>query len=166
MIEEFYRPGVFKIKFYCKKIQPENIPEDLILDDNFIVRLYDKNDKVIDEYKMRNRANMETYKTNPEIYQKKIGRLGVSSASLIGMLKLPPKNQREGLKYHVLRLDEEGRPKPYFYQGAYKYPLQYYLFEAPLPPYSEYKNWGYSEETDCYIPFYDPDRSNRIKVTR
>ena len=150
IIDEWYTLGAVESMFYCKEVQLEVFPEDIILDDNFRVRLYDKNDEVIDEYKMRNTMHLETYKKNPERYQKKITARGVSSASLIGVLKLPPKDQREGLKYRVLRLDKKGQPKPYLYEGADKYPYQYYLREETLPPYLEYKYWRYSKETGCY----------------
>ena len=150
IIYEWYAPQAVETTYYCKKILQTAVPEDLILDDNFIIRLYDKKGKVIDEHKMRNGAHMGTYKTNPALYQKKIEDGGVSNAHLIGMLKLPPKNKRKGLKYRVLRLDKSGKPKSYLYREAYKYPYQYYLHEEPLPPYSEYKYWKYSKETGCY----------------
>lgn len=153
--------------YYCTKVMPEVLPEDLIFYDNLIARLYDKNGKIIDEYKMRNRVNYGDYKKNPERYRNKMGDFRGRAPYLMSMLKLPPKNEREGLKYRVLRLDKKGKPRPYLYEGAYKYPpLQYYLYEELLPPYSEYsKNWRYSEKMGCYIegisPNYDP---NRIKV--
>ena len=100
---------------------------------------------------------MGSYKTNPSLYQKKIGDSGVYAPSLIGMLKLPKKSKRKGLKYRVLRLDENGNPKPYLYEGAYKYSFQYYLYEDPLPPYSEYKYWNYSKETGCYSQALYPE---------
>ncbi|MCZ0931591.1 MAG: hypothetical protein OXJ52_00335 [Oligoflexia bacterium] len=135
-IDEWYTRQAVEATFYCKKIKPIAVPEDLILDDNFIIRLYDKKGKVIDENKMRNEVAVEDYKRDPAGYQNKITDSG-TDAWLIGMLKLPPKSQRESLKYRVLRLDKNGKPKPYLYEGAYKYPYQYYLYEAPLPPYSE-----------------------------
>ena len=157
VIDEFYSLGGSKFTHYCTKQKPETAPEDLILDDNFIIRLYDKNDKIIDEHKMRNRVYIEDYKKNPLEYQNKIID-SRTDARLIGMLKLPPKSyQRKGLKYRVLRLDEKGEPKPYLYEGAYKYPYQYYLREETLPPYSEYKYWHYSKETGCYSKAADLD---------
>ena len=150
IIEEVYNLGFAETKFFCKNQKPEALPKDLILDDNFIVRLYNKNNKVLDQHKMRNDSHFESYKEKPELYQKKITYEGVGIAHLIGMLKLPPKNKREGLKYRVLRLDKNGKAKPYLYPEAYKYPLQYYLWEESLPPYSEYKNWDYDKESGCY----------------
>ena len=148
-IDEIYGEQTFK--YYCKEIQPEAVPEGLIFDDNFIIRLYTKDNKIIDEYKMRNEVNIEDYKRDPKGYQNKMGDDHYrASARLIGMLKLPPKNQREGLKYRVLRLDENGKPKPYLYQGAYKYPYRYYMNEYNLPPYFEYKHWTYSSSSGCY----------------
>ena len=137
-------------KYYCTKKQAEALPEDLILDDNFVVRLYDKNDKVISEYKMRNEVSLIDYKKDPLAAQNKLYYSGNTDAILIGMLELPPKGQREGLKYRVLQLDSKGKPKPYLYEGAKK-PYQYYLWEEALVPYSEYKNWYYSEESGCYL---------------
>ena len=149
-MEEGYdneRESTFAFKLFCTKPQPEALPEDLIFDDNFVVKLYDKNNKVISEYKMRNRINYEDYKRDPKAAQNKLGYS--SNASLIGMLKLPPKGQREGLKYRVVRLDANGNPRPYLKRGVEK-PYQHYLWEEPLPLYSEYKNWDYSEESGCY----------------
>ena len=80
----------------------------------------------------------------------------------IGMLNLPQKNQREGLKYRVLRLEKNGKPKPYLYPEAYKYPLKYYLIEEPLPPYSEYKNWRYAKKSCCYSTGGSPVRVEAI----
>ena len=134
---------------YCKT--KRDIPEGLIFDDNFIARLYDKNNKMLDEYKMRNVVNSKDYKRDPIKYQNKLGDSSSASAWLIGMLKLPPKSQREGLKYRVLRLNENGKPKPYLYEEAYKYPYQYYLLEETLPPYSEYKYWKYVSSSGCYF---------------
>ena len=152
-IEESYHiEGVVSSsrKYYCTKKQAEALPEDLILDDNFVVRLYDKNDKVISEYKMRNEVHPIDYKKDPLAAQNKLEYSVNTHANLIGMLELPPKGQREGLKYLVVRLDSKGKPKPYLYKGAKK-PYQYYLWEEALVPYSEYKNWKYSKELGCYI---------------
>lgn len=148
-INERYSLGGARTKFYCTKAQPTTVPKDLIFDDNFVVRLYDKNNNILDEHKMRNNVNFEDYKRNPASKYNKM-ESSRASAWLIGMLKLPPKNKREGLKYRVLRLDKNGKPKPYLYEGAYKYPLQYYLKEEPLLSYSEYKKWEYTKETGCY----------------
>ena len=152
VIEEFYHivggPSSPR-KYYCTKKRAKALPEDLILDDNFVVRLYDKNDKVISEYKMRNEVHPIDYKKDPLAAQNKLEYYGTTHANLIGMLELPPKGQREGLKYRVVRLDSKGKPKPYLYEGAKK-PYQYYLWEEALVPYSEYKNWYYSEESGCY----------------
>ena len=153
-INESYTLGAVKVTHYCTKKLPTAISEDLILDNNFIIRLYDKNDKIIDEHKMRNFVADEDYKKDPASY--KITDSG-TDAWLMGMLKLPSKGQREGLKYRVLRLDKNGKPKPYLYQGAYKYPYQYYLHEAPLPPYSEYKYWYYNSSSGCYSEVLYPE---------
>ncbi|MCZ0931592.1 MAG: hypothetical protein OXJ52_00340 [Oligoflexia bacterium] len=155
-INESYTLGAVKITHYCTKIKPIAVPEDLILDDNFIVRLYDKNDEIIDEYKMRNFVAVEDYKRDPVGSQNKITDSG-TDAWLIGMLKLPPRSKRKGLKYRVLRLDKNGNPKPHLYEGAYKHPYQYYLYEDPLPPYSEYKYWYYNSSSGCYSRVLRPE---------
>ncbi|MCZ0932154.1 MAG: hypothetical protein OXJ52_03265 [Oligoflexia bacterium] len=108
-IDESYTSKAIKVTFYCKKILPTAVSEELILDDNFIIRLYDKKGKVIDERKMRNFVAVEDYRKDPVSY--KITDSGTDAWSLIGMLKLPPKSRREGLKYRVLRLDEKWETK-------------------------------------------------------
>ena len=154
-VDEIYGEQRGDSTYYCKEIRPEAVPEDLIFDDNLRIRLYTKDNKIIDEYKMRNEVNIEDYKRDPKRYQNKMPAYSNASAWLIGMLKLPPKDQREGLKYRVLRLDENGKPKPYLYQWAYKYPFRYYMNEYNLPPYFEYKHWTYLSSSGCYalIPF-------------
>ncbi|MCZ0932153.1 MAG: hypothetical protein OXJ52_03260 [Oligoflexia bacterium] len=52
---------------------------------------------------------------------------------------------------------KNGKPKPHLYEGAYKYPYQYYLYEAPLPPYSEYKDWHYNSSSGCYSQALRPE---------
>jgi len=110
---------------------------------------------------MRNRVNYEDYKKDPKAAQNKLGYS--SDASLIGMLELPPKGQREGLKYRVVRLDSNGNPRPYLKRGVEK-PYQYYLWEEPLPIYSEYENWGHVEGGDCYSYSAYPGNSLREDV--
>ena len=154
-IKEYYSiEATFYHKFYCKKKAPRAIPEDLIFDDNLVIRLYDKNDKIIDEYKMRNEVNIEDYKRDPISKQNKMSA-GGGYARLIGMLKLPPKNKRKGLKYRVLRLDKEGKPLVYYRPPEKNKPHQYYLHEETLPPYSEYKYWLYGS-VGCYTHIADP----------
>ena len=140
---------LFYQKQYCKKPRPVVLPEDLILDDNFVVRLYDKTGKVISEYKMRNYLAFEDYKKDPKAAQKKL--TDSTDASLIGLLTLPPKSQTEGLRYRVVRLDKEGNPSPYLEEGVKTY--KDYIWEEELPPYSEYKTWSYNKWTGCYTYF-------------
>ena len=154
-IKELYNlRGTFYHKFYCKTTEPRVIPEDLIFDDNLVVRLYDKNNKILDEYKMRNQVNFEEYKSDPVSKQKRIHNWG-GEARLIGMLKLPPKHKRKGLKYRVLKLDKQGKPLVYYRSPSKNKPQRYYLLEETLPPYSEYKYWDYGAG-GCYTSIADP----------
>ena len=98
-VEEGYSLGFAEAQFYCK--ESKNWLEELILDDDFIIRLYDKNGKAIDEYKMRNRVALEDYQRDPKAYENKLKEYGSTDAWLMGMLKLPPKNKRTGLKYRA-----------------------------------------------------------------
>ena len=162
VIKEHY--GLFRGEssgFYCKEPQSEILSEDLIFDDNLVIRLYDKNNQIIDESKMRNRVYyIEKYKKDPKSQKKKMSD-GVGQAHLIGMLKLPPKHKRKGLKYRVLRLDKEGKPLIYYRSPEENKPPQYYLFEKKLPAYSDYKYWFYTTK-GCYfnINLSDPSDSD------
>ena len=163
IIEEYYSVRTtFYHKFYCKQKVPRAIPEDLIFDDNLVIRLYDKNDKIIDEYKMRNEVNFEDYKRDPVSQYNKVGSWGGGKARLIGMLKLPPKNKRKGLKYRVLRLDKQGKPLVHYRSPLENKPHQYYIFEETLPPYSEYKYWDYSSG-GCYSAGGGPSKDSLDK---
>ncbi len=139
---------------YCTKVRPDILLKHLILDDNFVSRLYDKNDKVISEYQMRNSEIFPIdYTYTPTTVRNTIKPQGWTRAWLSGMLELPPKDQREGLTYRVVRLDSNRQPKLYFWNLKLGKPSQRYLWEEPLPPYSEYKNWDYYEDEKnegCY----------------
>lgn len=128
-------------EFYCTKIIPETIPEDLIFDNNFMIRLYDENDEVISEYVMRNNVNFEKYKKNPKRYITKSNG-STQDVFLIGVLKLPPKEQRENLKYRVVRLHPNGKT---------------YYRERKLAPYSLYKGFNFYQGSGCYSLSRDPD---------
>jgi len=144
LIKESYKPG-YTSQSYCINATPQ--PENLILDNNFIVRLYDKNDRIISEYRLRDYTALDSSTT-----RNKIKSQGSTEANwLYGILELPPKDQKEGLKYRVVRLDSRGKPKLYLWDLNLGKPYQYYLWEESLPPYSEYKNWEYSEESGCYV---------------
>ena len=163
IIDEYYSMrATFYYKFYCKKKELSVLPEDLIFDDNLVIRLYDKNDKIIDEYKMRNEVNFEDYKRDPVSKYNKVGSWGGGKARLIGMLKLPPKNKRKGLKYRVLRLDKQGKPLTYYRSPLENKPHQYYIFEKTLPSYSEYKYWDYGSG-GCYITGGGPSKDSLDK---
>ena len=170
-IDESYGPSLEPTRF-CTGTRPKVLPEKLILDDNFLARLYDKNGKVISEYKMRNDAVRPTdYSKYPLAPRNTIKSHGFTEAWVFGMLKLPPKGQRKGLKYRIVRLDKNGNPRPYLYEGA-KEPYQYYLREEVLPPYSEYKNWSYYEDEKTGVSCYTTARrqkdpsDKRVQVIR
>ena len=176
-IDESYGPSLEPTRF-CTGISPEVLPEKLIVDDNFLARLYDKNGKVISEYKIKRlRGRMWIRGTREMEDMKGVGGIsffardyyGYTNIWMRGILKLPPKGQREGLKYRILWLDKNGNPRPYLYEGA-KEPYQYYLREEVLPPYSEYKNWSYYEDEKTGVSCYTTARrqkdpsDKRIKV--
>ena len=159
-IDESYWPSL-EPTLFCTGTSPEVLPEKLILDDNFLARLYDKNGKVISEFKMRNDAVRPIeYNKYPLAPRNTIKSHGFTRAWVFGMLKLPPKGQREGLKYRIVRLDKNGNPRPYLYEGAKK-PYQYYLREEVLPPYSEYKNWSYYEDEKTGVSCYTTARRQK-----
>ncbi len=127
-----------KYKKYCTDF-PKNEIEAPIFNDNIRIRLYDRNDKIIAESKVKGDVSA------PKTYD---GR-----TYLTGILKLPPKEQREGLKYRIVHLDENGNPKPYLFQGVKK-PFIYYFLEGDIESYSRIqKYWNYvknEESNECY----------------
>lgn len=134
-------------EFYCTKVQPETIPEDLIFDNSLIVRLYDKNNNVISENPMRKNIDFEDYKKNPQKY--KIKPYGsTQDVFLIGMLELPPKEQRQGLKYRVVNLSSREEESH---------------LEKELTPYSVYNRFNFFQESGCYSHSRNPT-DKRIKI--
>ena len=55
-IREYYaiKHGISSLKYYCKEPISEALPEELILYDKLLVRLYDKDNQIISENKIRN----------------------------------------------------------------------------------------------------------------
>ena len=158
MIDEYYaiKKGFSSLKYYCKEPIPSALPEELILHDRLLVKLYDKNHRIISENKIRDRTppdNINDFKP----YQMKVSDFkGVGETQVIGTLELPLKGEREGLKYRLVRLKPDGQPSLYFDTDV-ETPHQNYIREELLPPYSEYKNWEYYEEIGCYA------YSNRLR---
>ena len=157
LIGESYQPGAGS-KSYCTKVHSNVLLKNLIFDDNLFVKLYDKNNKVISENIVRNSyvLPIEKYLKDPSSVQHKIKPKGRTEAVLAGVLKLPPKEQRVGLKYFIIRLDTNGKPKPFLWSLGKPYEL--HLWEESLEPYSEYKNWDYHENeySACYFKSYFP----------
>ena len=150
LINEVYRLGRSH-KLYCPKVDTDDKLEDLIFDDKLLVRLYDKNNKIISENKMRRAKSYDNFSYN---FAPKIKPEGTTEVWLLGMLKLPPKSERDSLKYRVVRLDESGNPKPYLISD--REPNEYYHWEESLESYSEYSTWNYHEKSGCYTKSYFP----------
>ena len=162
LMKEVYRHGDNNFKAYCKDTKLKNLGENLIFDHTLFMRLYNRNNQVLSENQMR--TDIDHDLSYLPSFSMKIKPLGTTEVKLVGALKLPPKEQRGGLKYQTVRLDSNGNPKPflwdlqknnkYYYTGVPRRPYQYYLYESELEPYSEYKNWPYSKKTGCYIFTY------------
>ena len=163
LIEENYYGA--NSKSYCVKLQPDSVLENLIFDDNLFVKLYDKDNEIISESIIRNSyvLPVEKYLKDPSSVQHKIKPKGTTEAVLKGVLKLSPKGQREGLKYRIIRLDANGNPRPFLW--SFGKPYDFHVWEEPIEPFSEYKNWDYfeNEYNICYVKSYLPSsRSDQI----
>ena len=145
-------------KSYCAKTHSKLMLENLIFDDSLFAKLYDKNNKIISENIIRNSYvfPIEKYLKDPSSVQHKIKPEGWTDTVLRGVLKLPPKGQREGLKYRIIRLDANGKPKSFLWRLGKPYNL--HAWEEPIEPFSEYKNWDYfeNEYNSCYVKSYLP----------